>query len=110
MQDGDLPAGVDSLALDLGQRAGDGGAGVLRGERRGGPRRVRPAPVISRHGTSRGGPLDSTKTIVYFLWEKAFKSLQFGYGSAVAYLLFAFTLVITVGVILYARRARIEAF
>jgi multiple sugar transport system permease protein len=60
--------------------------------------------------TTRGGPLDSTKTIVYYLWEKAFRSLQFGYGSAVAYVLFAFTLIITVGVIIYARRAKIEAF
>ena len=60
--------------------------------------------------TTRGGPLDSTKTIVYFLWEQAFKDLSFGYGSAVAYLLFAFTLLITVGVVIYARRAKIEAF
>jgi multiple sugar transport system permease protein len=60
--------------------------------------------------TTRGGPLDSTKTVVYYLWEKAFKSLQFGYGSAVAYALFAFTLLITVGVVIYSRRAKIEAF
>ena len=60
--------------------------------------------------TTRGGPLDSTKTIVYFLWEKAFKVLQFGYGSAVAYGLFALTLVITIAVVLYSRRAKVEAF
>jgi multiple sugar transport system permease protein len=60
--------------------------------------------------TTRGGPLDATKTIVYYLWEKAFTGLQFGYGSAVAYVLFAFTLIITVGVILYSRRSNIEAF
>ena len=30
--------------------------------------------------TTRGGPLDATKTIVYFLWDKAFKDLEFGYG------------------------------
>lgn len=60
--------------------------------------------------TTRGGPLDSTKTVVYYLWERAFKSLQFGYGSAVAYALFALTLAITIGVVLYARRAKIEAF
>lgn len=60
--------------------------------------------------TTRGGPLDSTKTIVYYLWEKAFKGLQFGYGSAVAYGLFALTLVITIGVVLYSRRAKVEAF
>ncbi len=60
--------------------------------------------------TTRGGPLDSTKTIVYYLWERAFKSLQFGYGSAVAYGLFAVTLLVTIVVVLYARRAKIEAF
>ena len=60
--------------------------------------------------TTRGGPLDATKTIVYYLWEKAFRSLQFGYGSAVAYGLFAVTLLITIGVVLYARRKNVEAF
>jgi multiple sugar transport system permease protein len=60
--------------------------------------------------TTRGGPLDSTKTIVYFLWEKAFKSLEFGYGSAAAWVLFAATLLITLGLVLYARRRNMEAF
>lgn len=60
--------------------------------------------------TTRGGPLDATKTIVYYLWEKAFHTLQFGYGSAVAYVLFAFTLLVTIGVVIYARFAKIEAF
>lgn len=60
--------------------------------------------------TTRGGPLDSTKTIVYFLWEKAFKTLDFGYGSAAAYVLFAVTLLITVGMVIYARSRKMEAF
>jgi multiple sugar transport system permease protein len=60
--------------------------------------------------TTRGGPLDATKTIVYFLWEKAFRSLEFGSGSAVAYVLFAVTLLITIGVVLYSRRRGMEAF
>jgi multiple sugar transport system permease protein len=60
--------------------------------------------------TTRGGPLDSTKTVVYFLWEKAFQTQQFGYGSAVAYVLFFVTLLITIGVVLYSRRANVEAF
>ena len=60
--------------------------------------------------TTRGGPLDSTKTIVYFLWEKAFKGLDFGYGSAAAYVLFVITLLITGGMVLYARRKNLEAF
>jgi multiple sugar transport system permease protein len=60
--------------------------------------------------TTRGGPLDATKTIVYFLYEKAFRSLQFGYGSAAAYVLFAATLLITIFVVLYSRRKGTEAF
>lgn len=60
--------------------------------------------------TTRGGPLDATKTIVYFLWEQAFKSLQFGYGSAAAYVLFLVTLLITLGMVVYARRKGLEAF
>lgn len=60
--------------------------------------------------TTRGGPLDATKTIVYFLWEKAFKGLEFGYGSAAAYILFLVTLVITLGMVIYARRKGTEAF
>jgi multiple sugar transport system permease protein len=60
--------------------------------------------------TTRGGPLDATKTIVYYLWEQAFKRLDFGYGSAVAYALFALTLLITIGVVIYSRRKGMEAF
>jgi multiple sugar transport system permease protein len=60
--------------------------------------------------TTRGGPLDATKTIVYFLWEKAFKGLDFGYGSAAAYVLFVITLLITVAMVLYGRRKNLEAF
>ncbi|KAD4060196.1 ABC transporter permease subunit [Arthrobacter yangruifuii] len=60
--------------------------------------------------TTRGGPLNATETIVYFLWQAAFKNLQFGYGSAVAYGLFGATLLITIGVVLYSRRTKMEAF
>ncbi|MFF1634550.1 carbohydrate ABC transporter permease [Leifsonia sp. NPDC058248] len=60
--------------------------------------------------TTRGGPLDATKTIVYFLYDKAFRSLQFGYGSAAAYVLFAATLLITIFIVVYSRRKGSEAF
>lgn len=60
--------------------------------------------------TTRGGPLNATTTIVYFLYDKAFHSLQFGYGSAAAYVLFAVTMVITIGVVMYSRRRGEEAF
>ena len=60
--------------------------------------------------TTRGGPLDATRTIVYFLYDKAFHALQFGYGSAAAYVLFAATLLITIGVVVFSRRRGSEAF
>ena len=60
--------------------------------------------------TTRGGPLNATQTIVYYLWQTAFQKLDFGYGSAIAYGLFAITLLITIGIVIYSRRSKIEAF
>ncbi len=60
--------------------------------------------------TTRGGPLDATQTIVYYLWEQAFKQLKFGYGSAIAYALFGITLLITLAMIAYSRFAKVQAF
>ena len=60
--------------------------------------------------TTRGGPLDATQTVVYYLWKQAFQNTAFGYGSAVAWLLFVVTMVITLVVVLVSRRSRIEAF
>jgi multiple sugar transport system permease protein len=60
--------------------------------------------------TTRGGPMGATQTIVYYLWDTAFHRLQFGYGSALAYGLFGVTMLITIGIVFYSRRAKIEAF
>jgi multiple sugar transport system permease protein len=60
--------------------------------------------------TTRGGPMNSTQTIVYFIYESAFQNRRFGYGAAVAYLLFAVTLTLTAVVIWYNRRRSQEAF
>jgi len=38
---------------------------------------------------TRGGPLNSTLTVVYDLYERAFYRFEMGYASAIAYLLFA---------------------
>ncbi|MBL0885514.1 sugar ABC transporter permease [Myceligenerans sp. I2] len=57
--------------------------------------------------TTRGGPLQATETIVYYLWTLAFRELEFGYASAVAYGLFAVTLAITIGVTVYSRRSTV---
>lgn len=60
--------------------------------------------------TTRGGPLDATQTVVYYLWKQAFQNTSFGYGSAVAWLLFVVTMLITLIVVIVSRRSRIEAF
>ncbi|MGE5176905.1 MAG: carbohydrate ABC transporter permease [Hyphomicrobiales bacterium] len=48
---------------------------------------------------TRGGPLESTLTLVYHLYERAFYHFEMGYASAIAYLLLVF-----VGVILLLQR------
>lgn len=60
--------------------------------------------------TTRGGPLQSTETVVYYVYELAFQTQRFGYGSAVAYGLFAVTMLLTLGIFWYSKRSRIEAF
>lgn len=62
------------------------------------------------YASTRGGPLDATQTIVYYLWKTAFQNLQFGYGSAIAYGLFFVTLIATVVVTLVRRRAGRSSF
>ncbi|HYK32680.1 MAG TPA: sugar ABC transporter permease [Streptosporangiaceae bacterium] len=45
--------------------------------------------------STRGGPLGATTVLVFYLWEQAFQNFNFGYASAVAYLLFLVILVVT---------------
>lgn len=44
---------------------------------------------------TQGGPVGSTKVLVYYIWEKAFKVYEFGYASALAYVLFIIVLALT---------------
>lgn len=60
--------------------------------------------------TTRGGPLGSTQTVVYYIYAMAFQYQKFGYGSAVAYGLFVVTMAITIAMVIYARRTKTEAF
>ena len=60
--------------------------------------------------TTRGGPLNASQTIVYYVYELAFQTTRYGYGSAVAYGLFVLTMILTVSMIVYSRRAKVEAF
>mgnify|MGYP002624420229 CR=1 FL=1 len=57
---------------------------------------------------TRGGPLDATLTTVYYLYDQAFRYFDFGYASAIAYLLLAVTLGLS---LIQARifRSRVDA-
>ncbi|MET7279413.1 sugar ABC transporter permease [Kribbella sp. NPDC005582] len=55
--------------------------------------------------TTKGGPLGSTTVIVYFIWEKAFKSFTAGYSAAAAYALAVALLVVGIALQISRRRA-----
>lgn len=42
---------------------------------------------------TKGGPLNSTKTIVYYIYEKAFETLDLGYASAMAVILLTIVMI-----------------
>lgn len=46
--------------------------------------------------TDKGGPLNSTKLIVYYIYERGFDALDMGYASAVALFLFIILLILTI--------------
>ena len=56
--------------------------------------------------TTRGRTARRDETIVYYLYAQAFQFPHYGYGSAVAYGLFAVTMLITLGMVCYARTRR----
>jgi multiple sugar transport system permease protein len=60
--------------------------------------------------TTRGGPLGSSQTVVYFIYNQAFELSRYGYGSAIAYALFAGTLLMTLGLFAYSKLTKSEAF
>lgn len=51
-----------------------------------------------------GGPLNSSKVIVYYIYESAFKFFKVGYAATLAIVLFLLTLVITIGQVRLSRR------
>ncbi|OLE28001.1 MAG: ABC transporter permease [Catenulispora sp. 13_1_20CM_3_70_7] len=60
--------------------------------------------------TTHGGPLGASQTVVYFIYNQAFRLSRYGYGSAAAYTLFAATLIITLGMLAYSKRGKVGAF
>ncbi len=55
-----------------------------------------------------GGPVNRTTTIVYYLYQTAFKEFDMGYASAMAYALFAIVFVFTLLQLRYFRRREVE--
>jgi ABC-type sugar transport system permease subunit len=45
---------------------------------------------------TRGGPLDSTRVITYYLYQQAFENMKFGYSSAIAVVMFVIMLCFTI--------------
>ena len=43
---------------------------------------------------TKGGPLDSTKVVVYYIWEQAFAFLEAGYASALSMILLLIVLLV----------------
>ena len=59
------------------------------------------------YATTRGGPLDSTVVIVYYVYNQAFQLFNAGYAAAVAYIVALFLLILVGAQLVYSRlRAR----
>ena len=56
--------------------------------------------------TTRGGPLESTTVIVYFVWNEAFQLFNAGYGAAAAYIVVFCVLVVSLAVRFFRRPQR----
>ena len=54
-----------------------------------------PAVVMTTRQGEAGGPIDSTRVMVYHIYATAFRYTRLGYGAALAFLLFALILIIT---------------
>jgi multiple sugar transport system permease protein len=58
--------------------------------------------------TTRGGPLESTTVIVFFVWDQAFQLFNAGYAAAAAYVLAFSLLILSLGLRLARRREPAE--
>ena len=57
---------------------------------------------------TQGGPLESTKSVLYLMYEEGFKWWNLGNASAVAFLLFVLMVLVTSGLLWVARRKGVE--
>src|SRR3712207_4151961 len=56
---------------------------------------------------TKGGPVERTTTMVYFIYQAAFKFYEMGYATTLAFVLFAITLVFTAIQLRLYRRAEV---
>ncbi len=56
---------------------------------------------------TQGGPLNSSKTIVYYIYQRAFENLDLGYASAVGVVLLIITMVISIFNIKFLERQKL---
>ena len=57
---------------------------------------------------TKGGPLNSSKTIVYYIYERAFENLDLGYASAMAVVLLLIVMVLSLINILFFERKKYQ--
>ena len=57
---------------------------------------------------TQGGPLESTKSVLYLMYDEGFKWWNLGNASAVAFLLFVLMVAVTSGLLWLARRKGVE--
>ena len=57
---------------------------------------------------TQGGPLQSTVSVLYLMYEEGFKWWNLGNASAVAFLLFILMVATTSGLLWFARRKGVE--
>ena len=55
---------------------------------------------------TKGGPLNSSKTIVYYIYERAFENLDLGVASAMAVVLLVIVFVLSLVNILYFEKEK----
>lgn len=57
---------------------------------------------------TKGGPLNSSKTIVYYIYERAFENLDLGYASAMAVVLLIIVMILSLINILFFERKKYQ--
>jgi len=53
---------------------------------------------------TQGGPQNATKTVVFYLYEKAFKELDISYASTMGLVLFVFILILSIANLSLSRK------